>query len=341
VEIGGKPPLSLKRAERTTSSKPDASARDTHAPSLTRRASIIGLTFASGFGVSKKRTNSPGRAWIGISGYDYKPWRGVFYPGELPKKKWLHYAAERFDSIEINGTFYSLKSPRVFEKWLADVHGTECHFAIKGGRFITHNLKLRRCEAALGNFFASGILALGKRTGPFLWQLPATYSFDAERLETFIKMLPRNSTEGETVARQHDHRLRGGALLKASERVSYRHAFEVRHETYFCREFYDLLRSRDCGWVIADSAGKFPYREEVTADFVYVRLHGSTELYVSGYTDDELDAWVRKIKRWRSGGRDVYVYFDNDAKVHAPHDALRLKERLEVRRTAAMAVRLH
>ena len=288
--------------------------------------------------VSTKRANSPGRVWIGISGYDYKPWRGVFYPRELPKKKWLHYAAERFDSIEINGTFYSLKSPQVFQRWLADVQGTDCTFAIKGGRFITHNLKLRRCEVALGNFFASGILALGKRTGPFLWQLPATYRFDFERLDTFISMLPRDSVAGEAVARQHDQRLKRGALLKASERVAYRHAFEVRHESYFHREFYDLLRSHGCGWVIADTAGRHPYAEKVTADFVYIRLHGSTELYVSGYSDEELDNWASKIRRWTRAGKDVYVYFDNDAKVHAPHDALRLKQRLAVRRKPSAAV---
>jgi uncharacterized protein YecE (DUF72 family) len=300
-----------------------------------------GLTFASENRVSKKRANSPGRVWIGISGYDYKPWRGVFYPPELPAKKWLHYAAERFDSIEINGTFYSLKSPHVFQRWLADVQETDCTFAIKGGRFITHNLKLRRCETALGNFFASGILALGKRTGPFLWQLPATYRFDFERLETFIKMLPRDSVAGEAVARQHDQRLKRGALLKASEGIAYRHAFEVRHETYFHREFYDLLRSHDCGWVIADTAGRHPYAEKVTADFVYIRLHGSTELYVSGYSDEELDNWASKIRRWTRAGKDVYVYFDNDAKVHAPHDALRLKQRLAIRRKPAAAVGLH
>ena len=252
----------------------------------------------------------------------------MFYPRELPARKWLHFAAERFDSIEINGTFYSLKSPRVFEKWLTEVQGTDCNFAIKGGRFITHNLKLRRCESALGNFFASGILGLGSRTGPFLWQLPATYRFDPERLESFIQMLPRDSTAAEAVARQHDHRLKRGSLLKASERVVYRHAFEVRHESYFHPEFYDLLRSHDCGWVIADTAGKHPYGEQVTADFVYIRLHGSTELYVSSYSDEELATWARKIRRWMRAGRDVYVYFDNDAKVHAPHDALRLQGRI-------------
>ena len=206
-------------------------------------------------------------------------------------------------------------------------------FAVKGGRFFTHNLKLRHCERALGNFYASGVLALGRKTGPFLWQLPASYRFEAERMDAFMRMLPRDAIEAEAVARQHDHRLKRGALVDAAEglRVPYRHAFEVRHPSYFCDEFYDILRSHGCALVFADTAGKFDYAEELTADFVYIRLHGSTVLYVSGYSDDELDDWAGRIRRWRGRGkRDAYVYFDNDAKVHAPHDALRLAERLGI-----------
>jgi uncharacterized protein YecE (DUF72 family) len=275
----------------------------------------------------------PGRAWVGISGYDYKPWRGRFYPDDLPARRWLEYASRKFDSIELNGTFYSLKSPAVFERWVEEVPKRDFLFAVKGGRFITHNLKLRNVETALGNFFASGVLALGRRTGPFLWQLPATYRFEAERLDGFIRQLPRSAREAESVARQHDARLRRGALVDAAAPVKFRHAFEVRHPSYFHEEFYALLREHRCAFVIADTAGKFPYAEQVTADFVYVRLHGSQQLYASGYTDEELDAWAQRCTGWRSeagGARDVYVYFDNDAKVHAPYDALRLAERLGV-----------
>jgi uncharacterized protein YecE (DUF72 family) len=270
-------------------------------------------------------------AFVGISGYDYKGWRGRFYPGELPARRWLEYASRQFNSIELNGTFYSLKSPAVFERWAAEVPDDEFLFAVKGGRFITHNLKLRNVEASLGNFFASGVLLLGEKTGPFLWQLPGTYRFEADRLDGFMRQLPRDSRRGEAVARQHDHRLRRGAWVDRVADVEYRHAFEVRHPSYFCQEFYDLLRAHGCAFVVADTAGKFPYAEEVTADFVYVRLHGSRELYASGYTDGELDEWAGKIARWRKGGRDVYVYFDNDAKVHAPFDAMRLRERTENR----------
>ena len=269
-----------------------------------------------------------GRAYIGISGYDYKPWRGVFYPDELSPRRWLEYASARFNSIELNGTFYSLTSPAVFARWVAETPERDFVLAVKGGRVITHNLKLRNAERSLGNFFASGILALGLKTGPFLWQLPGTYRFDAERMDGFMRQLPRTSRDAEAVALQHDERLRRGALVDAAANVPYRHAFEVRHPSYFHEEFFAILREHRVGFVVADTAGKFPYAEEVTADFVYVRLHGSRELYASGYTDEELEAWAGKIDGWRASGRDVYVYFDNDIKVHAPYDAVRLAERV-------------
>jgi uncharacterized protein YecE (DUF72 family) len=277
------------------------------------------------------KAGTTGRTYIGISGYDYKPWRGRFYPDDLPARRWLEFASRRLDSVELNGTFYSLKSPAVFERWVRETPDRGFVFAVKGGRFITHNLKLRNAERSLGNFFASGVLALGKKTGPFLWQLPATYRFDAERMDAFMRQLPRSAREAEAVALRHDDRLRRGALVDAAAPVAYRHAFEVRHPSYFHEEFYTILRERKCGFVVADTAGKFPYAEEVTADFVYVRLHGSRELYASGYTDAELDEWARKVTGWRddpTGGRDVYVYFDNDIRAHAPFDAMRLAERV-------------
>ena len=280
---------------------------------------------------SRSRGSSRGVQYVGISGYDYPRWRGSFYPSELPKRRWLRYASRTFRSIELNGTFYSLKTPAIFERWAAEVPAEDFVFAVKGSRFITHNLKLRRAEQALGNFFASGLLALGRKTGPLLWQLPASYRFDAARIDDFLALLPRTSSAAERVARHHDHRLRAEPLVEAAAPVRWRHALEVRHESYLTDEFYALLAKHNCAFVIADTAGKFAYAEEVTADFVYVRLHGSRELYVSGYTDDELDDWAAKITRWSAGGperRDVYVYFDNDANVHAPHDAVRLMSRL-------------
>ena len=235
-----------------------------------------------------------------------------------------------FDTIELNGTFYSLKSPAVYRRWVTEVPPGFL-FAVKGSRFITHNLKLRNARGALANFFASGVLALDRMTGPFLWQLPATYRFERERIVDFLSLLPRDSLAAAELAREHDHRLRRGALTEAPSRVRYRHAFEVRHPSYFEGEFAELLREHGVGFVIADTAGKFPYAETVTSKFVYVRLHGSRQLYTSDYTDSELSEWAARIERWRSEGLDVYVYFDNDAKVHAPFDALRLSEMVRPR----------
>jgi uncharacterized protein YecE (DUF72 family) len=265
-----------------------------------------------------------GRTFIGISGYDYRGWRGRFYPADLPHKQWLSHASRLFNSIELNGTFYSLKNPDVFRRWAEETPARGFVFAIKGSRFITHNLKLRRSEGALANFFASGILALGRKTGPFLWQLPDSYRFDPERIETFVKLLPRTSTDAEALARGHDARLKRGALVKAAAAVRYRHAFEVRHPSYFVPEFFALLRKHRIAYVIADTAGKWTLAEEVTTRFVYVRLHGSRVLYGSDYTEEELQGWAARIGRWTGEGRDVYVYFDNDQHAYAPHDAVDL-----------------
>jgi uncharacterized protein YecE (DUF72 family) len=268
------------------------------------------------------------KAYIGISGYDYPRWKGTFYPEELPRKRWLEFASQKFNSIELNGTFYSLKNPSVFKRWVAEVPKRDFVFAIKGSRFITHNLKLRSADKAMANLLASGILALGKLTGPFLWQLPHSYRFDAERMDTFMRALPRTAAAAAAIAENHDERLRRGALTEAPVNVRYRHAFEVRHPSYFCEEFYALLRKHRCGFVIADSAGKWEMGEVVTAPFVYVRLHGSTRLYTSRYTDDELDEWAGRVVQWLDEQRDVYVYFDNDAAGHAPFDAERLAARV-------------
>jgi uncharacterized protein YecE (DUF72 family) len=266
---------------------------------------------------------------IGISGYIYESWSGRFYPPSLIQRQRLEYASRIFDSIELNGTFYSLKSPSIFARWAAETPARFV-FAIKGSRFITHNLKLRNCEAALGNFYASGVLALGRKTGPFLWQLPSSYAFQPDRIEGFLSMLPKSSREAEAVAARHDHRVRD-PLCESAVAVKYRHAMEVRHESYFVPEFYEILERHGVGFVVSDTAGRFPYAEVVTAPFVYVRLHGSKRLYVSGYDEEELDSWSQRLCAWRDQGNDVYVYFDNDAKVHAPHDAMALMRRVHGR----------
>jgi uncharacterized protein YecE (DUF72 family) len=251
----------------------------------------------------------------------------------MPLRAWLPYASRHFNSIELNGTFYSLKSPAVYRRWVSETPDGFV-FAIKGSRFITHNKKLANVESALANFYASGILELGSKTGPFLWQLPATYPFDRNRVERFVRLLPGTSSQAAALARDHDPRLVPDASVRASPRVRYRHALEPRHPSYFCEPCYQLLRDHGIALVIADTAGKFPYAEVLTAPFVYVRLHGSEALYASRYSDDELDRWADKLTRWSEGEgnhRDVHVYFDNDAQGHAPYDALRLADRMRER----------
>lgn len=282
-----------------------------------------------------------GELRIGISGWTYPPWRGVFYPEKWPQKRELEYASRQVNSIEINGTFYSLQRPESFEAW-REATPEGFVFAVKGGRFITHMRRLKNIEAPLANFFASGVLRLGGKLGPILWQLPPNFVYDRPRLEAFFCLLPRDTEAAAALARRHDERLKGRAWTKAEEKLPLRHAMEVRHSSFENEEFIGLLRDHDIGLVVADTAGKWPFMEDVTSDFVYVRLHGDEKLYVSGYSDGALKGWARKIRAWargstpagaklagprpraRKGVRDVFVYFDNDVKVHAPFDAMKL-----------------
>jgi uncharacterized protein YecE (DUF72 family) len=268
------------------------------------------------------------RVHVGISGWSYPGWRGDFYPPGLPQRRELEYAAARLGSIEINGTFYALQRPESFASW-RDQTPDGFVFAVKGSRFITHMKRLLDLDVTLPNFFASGVLALGSKLGPFLWQLPPTLAYDPERLESFFDRLPRTTTDAARLAERHDDRLDGRALVTADEERPLRHALEVRHPSYRDPVFVDLLRRHDVGLVVADAAGDWPSLEDVTSDFVYVRLHGAEELYASGYDAPALDAWAAKIRRWRDSGRDVFAYFDNDAKVRAPYDAMALAERLD------------
>jgi uncharacterized protein YecE (DUF72 family) len=264
---------------------------------------------------------------IGISGWRYAGWRGVFYPQGLAQRRELEYASRQFRSLEINGSFYSLQRPEFYRQWYRDTPEGFV-FAVKGGRFITHMKKLRGVEKPLANFLASGVLALNEKLGPILWQLPPILPFDEERLAGFFDLLPRDTFAAAALARRHDHRVSRRSWLRADARRPLRHALEVRHESFRSPRFARLLREHHIGLVVADTAGKWPFLDEVTADFVYVRLHGDSELYVSGYTPEAIEAWARRVRRWRARRRDVYVYFDNDAKVHAPFDALALEARI-------------
>lgn len=282
---------------------------------------------------------------IGISGWNYDFWRGEFYPKGLAQKRELEYASRQVNSVEINGSFYSLQRPASYEKW-RDATPGDFVFAVKGGMYLTHRRRLKDIRQPLANFFASGILQLGKKLGPILWQLPPWMQYDKERMSEFLKMLPRTSTAASKFAHEHDLKKKDWIAPDAIARTRIRHAFEPRHESFFTEDFVRLLRRHNAALVVADTAGKFPYAEDMTADFFYIRLHGSKELYASGYDSKELDRWTDRIKKWSTGRQprdarlivkekfnagdpiDVYVYFDNDVKVHAPFDAMSLAARL-------------
>jgi uncharacterized protein YecE (DUF72 family) len=282
---------------------------------------------------------------IGISGWRYAPWRGVFYPKDLPQKRELEFAASVFNSIEINGSFYSLQRPSSYADWY-DATPEDFVFAVKGGRYITHMKKLAGVEDALANFLASGVLRLREKLGPFLWQLPPFLAFDEARMAAFCALLPNDMKEAAALARRHTQLLKGRSYTRVDANRRLRHAFEVRHPSFLDPNFIRLLRKHNFALVLADTAKKFPYTEDVTADFIYIRLHGSTQLYASGYTPEEIAHWAQRIKSWQSGGqpadaklvtptlpkklksRDVYLYCDNDAKVRAPFDAMNLRHQL-------------
>jgi len=267
-----------------------------------------------------------GRVRVGISGWTYAPWRGTFYPKGLRQRDELAYVADRMSSVEINGSFYALQRPSSFRSWREQTSDDFC-FAVKGGRFITHMKRLADVETPLANFFASGVLALGPTLGPVLWQLPPTFRFDADRLAAFFDLLPRTTKQAAAMAKHHDERVPEAATETEADRPV-RHALEVRHASFVDAGLPELLREHDVALVVADTAGKWPLLREVTSDFVYIRLHGDTELYASGYDDDALDRWAASVRDWAEAGSDVYVYFDNDMKVRAPYDAMALSERL-------------
>ena len=270
-----------------------------------------------------------GRALVGTSGWLYPRWRGDFYPRGLPHRRELEYLAHHLATTEINGTFYSLTRPETCAAWRAAVPEGFV-FAVKGSRYITHMLKLRRFEGPLANFFASGILRLGAALGPILWQLPPQLAWDEPRAREFFAALPRDVAAAERWARRHDARTTGRAALRApDERTApLRHAVEIRHPSWLSDAALTALRELQVALVWADTAGRHPAPLESTADFAYVRLHGSTQLYASPYTDRELAAWAERIAARTAAGDDAYVYFDNDAQGHAPYDAIRLAARL-------------
>jgi uncharacterized protein YecE (DUF72 family) len=278
---------------------------------------------------------------IGTSGWAYKHWRRVFYPRGLRLRDELSYLAQQFNSVELNASFYSLQRPNSYAAWY-DQTPEDFVFALKGSRFISHNKKLRDVEMPLANFFASGALRLKQKLGPIVWQLPERTRFDADRLDRFFTLLPRDTVAAADLAGRHDARVPDDQCwIHTDATRPLRYALEPRSRDFVTRECIDLLRRHDIALVAADS-GRWPRFEEVTASFVYVRLHGSPFTYASQYSDAALTRWAAAIEAWAAGGepadaarvtdlpllahrpREVYVYFDNDGWAHAPQDAQRL-----------------
>jgi uncharacterized protein YecE (DUF72 family) len=286
-----------------------------------------------------------GKIHIGISGWRYEPWRGVFYPPDLKQDAELEFASRALPTIELNGSFYSLQRPESYAAWYAATPPGFI-FSIKGNRYITHILRLRDVEKPLANVFASGVFNLHEKLGPFLWQFPPSFRYDPELVEHFLSLLPRDSEQALKLARKRETRMQGRSRLAIDKNRKLRHAMEIRNQSFVDDSFVALLRKYGVALVVADTAGKWPYREDITADFMYLRLHGEEELYASGYTEEALDRWAARIRAWSAGSepgdarriseappprrasRDVYCYFDNDAKVKAPFDARRLIEKL-------------
>lgn len=282
---------------------------------------------------------------VGISGWRYAPWRGDFYPKGLVQKHELRFASRAVSSIEINGSFYALQTPDRYASWYAETPDGFV-FSVKCPRFITHVRRLRDVEKPLANFLASGIFQLKEKLGPLLWQFPPSFKFDAQLFESFLKLLPHDTEDALRIAQGCEERMAGRSFLEIDRSRPLRHAVEIRHESFATSEFVELLRRYGVALVIADTAGKWPYREDLTGDFVYMRLHGAEQLYTSGYTDEALQRWCQRIQCWSAGTqpedaqlidpdykparhrRAVYCYFDNDVKVRAPYDARQLLHRL-------------
>ncbi len=285
-----------------------------------------------------------GNIYIGISGWRYPPWRGVFYPKKLTQARELEFASRAIRSIEINGSFYSLQRPASYAAWY-EATPPNFVFSVKGNRYLTHILRLRDIEKPLANVFASGVFNLREKLGPFLWQFPPSFRYAPEQLEIFLSLLPGDTEQARQLARKCEPHMEGRVSLAIDQNRKLRHAMEIRNTSFIDATFVRLLRKYQVALVVADTAGKWPYQDDVTSDFMYLRLHGDKELYASGYTEEALDRWASRIRAWSEGSepddaqriaerspisssRDVYCYFDNDIKVKAPFDARRLIDKL-------------
>jgi uncharacterized protein YecE (DUF72 family) len=267
---------------------------------------------------SKSTATNSGSIYIGIGGWTFEPWRGTFYPKGLPQARELAHASRHLTTIEINATFYRTQKPASFRKWAAEVPD-DFVFSVKGPQFATHRRVLAEAGPSIERFFNSGVLELGRKLGPILWQLHPHKKFERDDFAAFLALLPP--------------RLEGRPL---------RHVVEVRHASFAERAFIDLLRSAGVAPAVVDSE-KHPLIADVTADFVYARLERTSAKVKSGYPADALAIWARRAQSWASGGvpddlptisdrvpvrreRDVFVYMISGAKVRNPAAAMALLE---------------
>ena len=286
------------------------------------------------------------RIRIGISGWRYAPWRGTFYPQGLPQREELKYASSALSIIEINGSFYSLQRPESYATWYEETPA-DFIFSLKGPRYITHMKRLKGIEKPIANFFASGLFNLREKLGPILWQFPPNFIYDEERMRAFLELLPRDTAGAAALARKRDAFMKGRTRLGIDANRPLRYAIEIRNDSFLNRAFIDLLREYKVAAVIAETARRWPMIEDITADFLYLRLHGDKEIYRSAYSDKALQRWAERIAAWSRGTepsdarkvvpervppkkiRDVYCFFDNtDVKLRAPFDAQTLRKKL-------------
>ena len=249
------------------------------------------------------------RVRIGIGGWTYPPWRGVFYPDKLPHKKELEYASHALSAIEINATFYGRQSPKSWAAW-EKVAPDGFQFAVKGSRYCVMKSKLADASEGLNGFFAQGFAALGPKLGPILWQLTNYRRFDRDDIAGFIDLLPEKI-----------------------DGIDLRHVIEPRHASFNDEKFFDLCRARNIAIVFEDS-NDYPLIQADTADFAYARLQQMSEDVPTGYDDAALDEFAKRAREWVKGGRDAYIFLINGAKVRAPAAALALQERLGIQPTA-------
>lgn len=268
------------------------------------------------------------RPWIGISGWTFPAWRGTFYPKDLVQKKELEFASRALNTIEINGTFYSLQRPKTFQRWY-DETPEDFQFAVKAPQFITHVLRLKEAEEPLANFFASGLLCLKEKMGPILWQFPPFVMLKDDRFEKFLKLLPQDGKAAAKLAKRHGKKVEGRSHTTVQGNFPVRHAFEFRHKSFLNEDFLKLLKKHNVAFVFAhEGSEKAPYTEEPTADFIYARLHGEGKKFAKGYPTSEITQWAKKVKAWNRTGKEAFIYFSNEAKVHSPAGALKLMKEL-------------